>query len=267
MSKTIGIFGLGIVGTAVYNGFLFNGSIDKIYRYDINNKYDKIGETVLNSDIIFICVPTPTIVKRNRYRQDLSFLDKAIDLINLITKEEKDIVIKSTVLPGTTRSYSIKYPEYNFIFNPEFLTARTANQDFLNQKQIILGGHYFTNIEQLYLEEFPNIPVKKVSWEEAELLKYTANVFYATKVGFSNQIYEICNKLGISYNTIKNLFIDNGWVSPMHLDVPGPDGKLGFGGTCFPKDIQAFISCGEWLGFDMDMFKSVNSFNRKIRGE
>ena len=262
----IGIFGMGIVGTAVYNGFMFNGA-HTFSRYDINNKYDNIEDTVNRSEIIFVCVPTPTINEWNWYKQDLSFLDKAIDSINSIAKIEKTIVIKSTILPGTTREYAKNYPTNNFIFNPEFLTARTANEDFINQDQIVLGGEEFDDVIELYKESFPNTPIKTVSWEEAELLKYTCNVFYATKVAFANQIYDACKKLNVSYDTIKKLFINNGWVNPMHLDVPGPDGLLGFGGACLPKDLQAFITWGENHGMNMDMFADINYLNERIRKE
>ena len=244
----IGIFGIGVVGTAVYNGFIDK---NKIFRYDTNLRYDNIRETVSNSEIIFVCVPTPSNNNKyqNRIQQDLSYVNNAVDLINTFSiTDRKTIVIKSTITPGTTRRYALRYPRHNFVFNPEFLTARTANEDFLKQVQIILGGDELDKVEQLYKETFPETLIRKISWEEAELFKYTCNVFGAVKVTYANQIYKACNKLNISYDVIKNLFIDNGWVNPMHLDVPGPDSLLGFGGACFPKDIQAFIAWGEDQG-------------------
>lgn len=259
---------MGVVGNAVYNGFLSKGN--KIFRYDTNLRYDNIREVVSNSEIIFVCVPTPSNNKKlqNRIQQDLSYLDNAVDLINTFSISKiKTIVIKSTIVPGTTRKYSKRYPRHNFIFNPEFLTARTANEDFIKQVQIILGGNDLDTVEQLYRETFPLTLIKKLSWEEAELFKYTCNVFYATKVAYANQIYKACEKLNISYDTIKKLFIDNGWVNSMHLDVPGPDGLLGFGGSCFPKDLQAFIAWGEDNEMDMSTFIEVNTFNEKLRKE
>jgi nucleotide sugar dehydrogenase len=270
MTKNIGIFGMGVVGSAVYNGLIYNGSINKnnVYRYDINHKYDRIEDVVFHSSIIFVCVPTPTIkIDKDKFKQDLSYVDNAIESINLISKTKKTIVIKSTILPGTTRSYSIKYPLHNFIFNPEFLTARKANEDFINQVQIILGGNELNDIEKLYKKILPNTPIRKVSWETAELLKYTCNVFYSIKVAYANQIYNSSKKLNIPYDNVKELFINNGWTNSMHLDVPGPDKKLGFGGACLPKDLQAFISWGENQGMNMNMFLEVNSFNDEVRGE
>ena len=267
MKKPIGIFGLGIVGNVVYNGFIKDYHM--IYRYDINNKYDKIEIVVNNSDIIFVCVPTPSNnnLTKHRVQQDLSYLDIAIESINKIADNEKTIIIKSTVLPGTTRLYSLQYPFHKFVFNPEFLTARTANEDFINQDQIILGGIELDDAYHLYRNSFKETLIKKVTWEEAELLKYTCNVFYATKVYYANLIYNACNKLNISYETIRQMFIDNGWVNPMHLNVPGPDGKLGFGGACLPKDLQAFISWCDDRGLDSSALKDINELNEKIRKE
>lgn len=261
----IGIFGLGVVGTAVFNGFVRNNTV---YRFDINNQYNTAEETVQNSDIIFVCVPTPNIViTRNRKEQDLSYVTKAIETIEEYSTTKKIIVIKSTVLPGTTRAFSRRFQVDNFIFNPEFLTARTANEDFLNQKQIVLGGEKLDEVEQLYKDSFPNTKIEKVSWETAELLKYTCNTFYATKVAFVNQIYNVCSELGISYETIKELFIANGWVSPMHLEVPGHDGKRQFGGACLPKDTIAFVRWAEERGISMPVLRGALHMNKLLREE
>lgn len=257
----IGIFGLGVVGTAVYNGLVKK---NLVYRYDINGKYYDPEMVSRSSDIIFVCVPTPTI----KGKQDLSYVKKAVETIEEYSaNQRKTIVIKSTVLPGTTRSFATRFVYDTFIFNPEFLTARTANEDFLNQKQIILGGEKLDEVELLYKDSFPNIPIKRVSWETAEILKYTCNTFYATKVAFANTIYNACCKLDVDYNTVKELFIANGWVAPTHLDVPGPDGATGYGGACLPKDTKAFISWGEEHGLVMSVLRGAEQLNSKVKDE
>lgn len=250
----IGIFGMGIVGTAVYNGFKDKHTVR---RYDINGQYEDVKTTVDSSDIIFICVPTPTI----NGKQDLSYVAAALDTINDSSSTGKTIVIKSTVLPGITRGFALRYKADTFIFNPEFLTARTANEDFVNQKQIVLGGEAYSSVFHLYKETFPDVPIRMVSWETAELLKYTCNTFYATKVAFANTIYNACQEVSVEYSKVKELFIANGWVAATHLDVPGPDGNFNYGGACLPKDTQAFIQWGEEHGLIMSVLRGAEWSN------
>jgi len=255
----IGIFGYGVVGQAVFCGFYVNNKI-KIY-----DKYKKglhsAKDVVDKSEIIFICVPTETINET----QDLSNVEECVREIDSLTKNRKVIVIKSTILPGTTRNISNLYPDHGFIFNPEFLTERTSNEDFKNQKQVVLGckesSQSVDKVKKLYKESLPDIPIEIVSWEIAELLKYTCNTFYSTKITFANQIYMVCKKLNIDYEVIKRLFIANGWVSPTHLDVPGHDKKCGYGGKCFPKDIKAFVVWGEENHIDLSLLKEVDIIN------
>lgn len=251
----IGIFGMGTVGTAVYNGFKDKHTI---FRYDINGQYEDAKTTVESSDVIFICVPTPTADGK----QDISCVTNVIETINELSTTGKEIIIKSTVLPGTTRGFAQLFKADTFIFNPEFLTARTANEDFINQKQIVLGGEAYSLVFQLYKETFPGVSIQTVSWETAELLKYTCNTFYATKVAFANTIYNACQEVGVEYNKVKELFIANGWVAPTHLDVPGPDGNTGYNGACLPKDTQAFVRWGEDHQLIMSVLRGAEWLNR-----
>ena len=141
----------------------------------------------------------------------------------------------------TLQIFQKKYNNLKFIHNPEFLSSKTAFKDFKNQKQIILGRtniHNIQSVTNFYRIHFPDSKITIVDSKESELTKLAANSFYAVKIQFFNEIYLACKSLGINYNIIKKSIVDNGWVNPMHTEVPGSDGKLSFGGMCLPKDIE-----------------------------
>jgi len=152
------------------------------------------------------------------------------------------VVIKSTTQPNTCLNLSHLY-NLNIVHNPEFLTARTSEKDFAEQKHIVLG--YTENIDQLdglselYKKNFPNSKISTCTSTESELMKIFANSFYAVKVQFFNEMYDLCGKMDSDYKKVKDLILKNGWVNEMHTTVPGPDGQLSYGGACFPKDTQA----------------------------
>jgi len=264
MIETIGVIGCGVVGSAVVNGFRLHLPV---YIYDKYKKgYNTLEFTVNKSDVLFICVPTLTVDNK----QDLSDIYNSIEDIDGVATDRKLIVIKSTVVPGTTRKLAEKYPQHEFVFNPEFLTARTAAHDFMHQKQIILGFNGTPNIDitplyLLYNDIFNDTPIIITTWATAELVKYMCNCMYAIKITAANQIYNAAKHLGVDYNAVKNICVDNGWMSSMHLDVPGHDGKLGYGGHCFPKDMRAFASWGKENGVDLSLFDKADEINNNIR--
>ena len=128
--------------------------------------------------------------------------------------------------------------------NPEFLSARTANEDFHNQSHIIIAYTPESKskiffIKDFYSENFPNSVISVTDVVTANLTKLACNSFYSVKIQFFTEIYLLCEKLDISYNEVKNLMILNNWINPMHMNIPGPDNKISFGEACFPKDISA----------------------------
>lgn len=261
----ISIFGSGFVGKAIYNGFSPNFRI-KIYD-KFKTGYNSLEETINFSRYIFVCVPTPM---NDDGSQDLSAMEDAISTINNIAKEKKIIILKSTILPGTTRKFANIYFRHNFVFNPEFLTERNADFDFINQSRIVLGGKssnddVLLDLEGLYRLRFPHTPIHKCLFEEAEFVKYACNCYFANKVSFMNEIYEICEKMGLEYNSVKKVFLGDFRIANSHTDVPGPDGDFGFGGKCFVKDLNAFIVWGKSLGLDMTMFDATKIVNKRVR--
>lgn len=227
--------GNGFVGSALNRSFSIKGLNIKIY-----DKFQNLGslEDMLNFDYIFFCLPTP-------YSPNLGYDLSAIEE-NLLFLSKNNyqgtIIVKSTVLPGTCKYLSNKY-SINIIHNPEFLTERTAFEDFHNQKHIVLGfsDKIDQNIINLYQKYYPDTQISICTSDESESMKIFCNTFYAIKVQIFNEFYLLCNKLNIDFNNVKNLMLKNGWINPMHTTVPGPDGSLSYGGHCFPKDTSALL--------------------------
>ena len=172
---------------------------------------------------------------------DLSIISNTIKSIK-DTDPEKIVVIKSTVVPGTVQKLIDSYDE-NIIFNPEFLTEANAANDFEMQDRIILGGYgeALRKCEEFFKHYFQNSKIILCSPTEAELVKYVTNTFLTTKVAYANEIYNICKSLEVDFNNLSTIFTLDKRLGESHWSVPGPDGKYGYGGSCFPKDINALI--------------------------
>ena len=267
----IGIIGRGFVGSAVQHGFSPNVGCDaevRVYDKDPTKSLNSIDETVNFSDFVFISVPTPT--KKNG-NIDLTILESVINDISNVSKNNDTIfLIRSTIIPGTTRSLQLKFPNLKLVFNPEFLTERSANFDFINQSRYIFGGDK-KNTEktaELFKWRFGKaISVLETDYESAELIKYMANTFFATKISFLNDMKLLSDKCNANWDDVIDGFVQDGRIGHSHLNVPGWDGKYGFGGSCFPKDIQAIIAFGDSLGLDMTVLKGAWETNLKVRPE
>jgi len=259
----IGIIGFGFVGSAISHGFALQADIKIHDKY--SNFYDSLDETVNKSDFIFLCLPTPM---NSDGSQDLSNLTEALNEINGVAFSQKIIVIKSTVVPGTTRSLAKKYPNHTFIFNPEFLTERSAKLDFINTARIILGGDdegALKKLEQFYRLRFPHTPLFKTTWEGAEVVKYMANIFFSVKISFLNEMFDVAKSIGVPYDELRNMWLADFRIGNSHTDIPGFDGYRGYGGKCFPKDINAFIKWAEQWKLNTDMARAAEKVNQRVR--
>ena len=266
----VGILGNGFVGQAIGNAFALTNSVF-IYDKDETRRANTLRETIDNSDIVFVCVPTPMKVSKNN-KIDLSIVQSLFeDIKNLNTDlKNKIFVIKSTVTPGTTMSLESKYKKMSICFNPEFLTERSANLDFINAPRIVIGSSNIdtlTRLESFYKQRFPYKNIIKTDSTTSEFIKYVCNCFFATKVTFMNEMYEMSTKLGLDWDKIREGLITDGRVGNSHLDVPGHDGDPGFGGKCFPKDINAIINYYEECNLDPILLKAVWEKNVKIRNK
>ena len=268
MITTIGIIGQGFVGSAVYNGMkeYFN-----ILTYDIDplkfSNTQSLQEIITQSNICFICVPTP--MKKDG-RCDKSILIKLlnqIDTICSIVNKQIILVIKSTIPPGTTQYLNNQFEKLHIVFNPQFLTQANANDDFKNQNRIIIGGDrpYSTQVKNIYSIAFPGIPIIKTSSTIAQLVKYITNTFLAMKVSFSNQIYQLCQQINQDYDKVIEYATYDERLGKTHWTVPGTDGDLGYGGHCFPKDIAALKNLMDNLNLDTTILTAVIKKNDLVR--
>lgn len=260
----IGVIGAGFVGSALVSGFSLHANI-KIHDKHLPGM-DSMEE-VANQEFIFVCVPTPM---RSDGTQNLDVLAEALgEFFQAKPASYHPIVtIKSTVMPGTTRKMARMFDYPYFAMNPEFLTERSARLDFINASRIILGGpdHCTDPLWQLYRLRFPVTPIFQTTWEGAELVKYMANAFFATKVSFLNEFYDICQHLGLDYNGIRNMWLADGRIGNSHTDIPGHDGDRGFGGKCFPKDLAAICHWAQnSLGRPLEVCEAAQSVNKKVR--
>ncbi len=274
ISKTIGIVGNGFVGSAVRYGFSPNVGVDaevKVYDKDPNKSTHSLRD-VVDSDIIFLSVPTPS---NSDGSMNVDIVDSVLGDISKYADlfEVGTILLRSTVTPGTTRKLQEKYPNLTIVFNPEFLTERSANFDFINQSRFILGGegheHDGVNeVSELFRERFGHsLSIIETNYETAELIKYMTNTFFATKISFLNDMKLLADKCGVIWEDAVEGFVRDGRVGHSHLNVPGHDGKYGFGGSCFPKDIQALINFGQSNDVDMNVLKGAWETNLKVRPE
>jgi len=274
INKKIGIIGNGFVGSAVRYGFSPNVGVDvEVKIYDKNpNKSTHSFRDAVDSDIIFLSVPTPS---NSDGSMNIDIVDDVLKDINEHAQlfEVGIILLRSTVTPGTTRKLKEKYPNLTIVFNPEFLTERSANFDFINQSRFILGGEGHdhdgvTQAAELFRDRFGHsVSIIETNYETAEFIKYMTNTFFATKISFLNDMKLLADKCGVIWEDAVEGFVRDGRIGHSHLNVPGHDGRYGFGGSCFPKDIQALISYGESVGVDMRVLKAAWKTNLKVRPE
>ena len=203
IEQRIGVVGNGFVGKAVKFGFSPAVGCDaevRVYDKDPNKSTHTLEETVNESDFIFLSVPTPAN-KDGSINTDI--LSSAIQDIDDVSTRDNYIVIRSTVTPGTTRRLQQEYHQLNLLFNPEFLTERSANFDFINQSRFIIGsGDSMSsasgaeNFGELLKARFGEcIAIMDCTYETAEMIKYMSNCFFATKVSFLNEMYQIAEKI------------------------------------------------------------------------
>jgi len=259
----IGIIGNGFVGGAVRNGF---STVYNTFTYDTNTEKSThtIEDIINNCKFVFLCLPTPT---KENGEIDLSYICDAFESIKKYDTSNNIFIIKSTTIPGTCDLLS---EQFNIIIvsNPEFLTERYANQEFLNARSIIIGSNS-TNISEqiknIYLPLNKNTNFILTDTKTAEMIKYTTNCFFASKIILMNEFYNICKAADIDFNTVKQGILSDSRIFPMHMDVPGHDGKYGYGGKCFPKDISALTSYAKKLNVQVEVLSSVIQANKRLR--
>jgi len=238
MKDKIGIIGQGFVGTAVKEGLKDFFTIETYDKYK-ESTCNSIKELCQRTQIVFVCLPTPM---SKDGACDISLVRNTI--LEIDEHANNHIaVIKSTVPPGTTKQLNSECNSVKVVFNPEFLTEANYIDDFKNQNRIIVGGPRpaSTIVKNLFKKAFYNTPIIKTGSNTAEMVKYFLNCFLATKVSFANELKSVCDAADIDYDKVVEYALYDKRVGKTHFATPGPDGKRGFGGSCFPKDINAMM--------------------------
>jgi UDPglucose 6-dehydrogenase len=260
MNYQIGIIGYGIVGQAVEYGF--RG--EDIHIYDKFKDYLSLPEVCAKSEFIFVSVPTP--IMENESGIDLSIVEEVVgEIAKEVEGTDKIVILKSTIVPGTTAALQKKYPKVNFCFNPEFLTEANFLEDFVKSDRCVVGSSNdltSRRVISLYKKHFPHMPMFQTDPTTAEMVKYMANCYLASKVIFANEMFDICEKLGIKYEEVKKLVVADHRIFDSHLDITT---ARGFGGKCFPKDLLALRAMAKEKGVDTSILDAVWKKNTSIR--
>ena len=266
MKNNIGIIGNGFVGGAIASGFGLHSKI-RIYDKDPNKTTHSMSEVINLSDFVFVSVPTPMNKEKNGV-MDTQIINSVFDeVVDKNERRDNIFIVKSTVIPGTMEGLIERYPQLNIVHSPEFLTERSARLDFINASRIVLGGkpELTERVKKLFRERFPFVKIIQTDVGTAQFIKYMANCFFATKVSFMNEMKQAASGLNVNWEQVMDGFVSDGRIGNSHLDVPGHDGSLGFGGKCFPKDLNAFINLFESIGIDPTVMKAVWDKNLEVR--
>jgi len=261
MNYKIGIVGNGFVGNAIYQNI--KDKFDtRVYDKVDSRRLDEMNE-ILDCDYIFVCLPTP--MKENA-ECDLSIIK---EFFYSIPQDSQSIfIVKSTVPIGTTLGISQDRKDLKIVHSPEFLTAKNSVIDFINPDRNIIGGPKDISRKVGYLYDLifnRKVPTIFTTSNESETIKYFANSFLATKVIFFNLAYELSQKMAMDYETISEGVCSDNRIGYSHSKVPGPDEEFGFGGACFPKDLNALIYTLEEKGINSGIFKEIWNHNVSIR--
>lgn len=263
--KTVGVMGLGMVGGAMFSYFRKSRAFvpgETLFGFDpMKEGYADLAP-LQAADVVFVAVPTPYLTGEDgKIGFDLSYVRQAVSSL----EGSKVVVIKSTVLPGATDQLQSEFPQHKFLFNPEFLTEISADQD-MNYPDRQLIGHtkQSYNVATDVMHLLPMAPFERIMpAKEAEMVKYFGNTWFSTKVVFANQMYDMCQAVGVDYDVVKESAAADKRIGRSHLEV-FHKGYRGYGGKCLPKDTRALIELGDKLGIEMALLKRVEELNNAL---
>ena len=272
----IGIIGYGFVGKAMHKTFEHNSE-----AFIVDPKYYNLtiqDYAASKPEVIFICLPAPT---RDDGSVDASLMTDAMWQLSGI-KYEGIVVVKSTLPPDTvqtlystfTHDNQLSFNLLRYIYSPEFLRETSWEKDAISPDRIILAGDYFDCKKvEVWYKNHSHVPRHAkfifADYKEAALIKYAANSFLATKVVFMNQLHQLYTDMygqpphPTDWDSFTDMLCADLRIGNSHMQVPGPDGKYGYGGTCFPKDVKAMN------GFDkhnrLTLLKEAEEANTQLR--
>jgi UDPglucose 6-dehydrogenase len=288
--KSIAVIGQGFVGgsltTGMSHAFAIHAcDIGGVFKPGATTKSQNtkflVKQTEEDSEftnVYFVCLPTPMYEDGEA---DLRIVENALRELSETISRESIAVVKSTIPPGSTERWNelFKDSKLTIVFNPEFLTEANALDDFKNQNRIVVGGPrpYSGQVKQVFQTAFPKVPIIKTSSTNAEMIKYVTNCFLATKVSFANEMAQIVEALdadgmNIDYDKVIEYARYDKRLGDSHWSVPGPvathDGRYvrGFGGHCFPKDLNALKFVANKLGVETTVLDGVWEKNLEVRG-
>lgn len=268
------IIGNGFVGSAFIH-LLKTNNIPYQY-YDTNpdkSQFNSLSDMITHSEqknnhsYYIICVPTPSLPNGDC---DISIISQVIHHINTFSSKNSTIIIKSTVKPGTCSKFQ-EYSKNPIVFCPEFLKENSAQKDMYNSKFILFGtadGIEDNTLCQKFREIFKHnthLEIITLKYEYPELFKYTLNTYLALKITYFNEIYNICEKLNIEYDQLKQLFHLDPRIGSYGITVPGLDGKFSFGGSCLPKESRAMSFLQKELELSNDLLQTMISRSNILR--
>jgi len=293
-STSVAVIGQGFVGGSLTTVLNERGIV--VYTYDKSGKQARGGqhprlshglsypaesvrelvttcESLVDfSRVYFVCLPTPM---HEDGGADLSIVQSILEQLADVPGD-RIAVVKSTVPPGSTDMWNKQFSKdgLHTVFNPEFLTEANALDDMRNQNRIVLGGPrpWINTVKQVFQTAFPKVPIVKTSSTNAELTKYVTNCFLAMKVSFANEMYQVCQALdakgfNADYDRVIECATLDTRLGSSHWNVPGPDGHLGYGGSCFCKDVNALMFVSRQLGVKSTMLKAAWEKNLEVRPE
>jgi len=290
--SNIGIVGQGFVGTSVARKMR---EVAVLHAYDLAKGWSLWTSGSMSVDsvtdpdprwaekmirrtdgIVFVCLPTPM---KPDGSVDISIVSEALRQLNQaagMAGKSVKVLVKSTVPPGTVRYFNEYLENIKVVFNPEFLREATATEDYASQKHVILGGEFNPRIHSLFRLAFPAAEIHWTDSTTAEMVKYLGNCYLAVKVSFANEMAQISEAVGVDWGQLVHLAVRNDpRLGESHWQVPGPmladDGsgrKLkGFGGSCFPKDLNGMMSFAWAHKIDPKVMHAAWEKNLEVRPE
>jgi UDPglucose 6-dehydrogenase len=282
MFRSVNVIGYGYVGGAV--GYVCERNQVPFNVCDTQEKTGgfsffttDVEQLVLHSEkeneanFYFIAVPTPS---KEDGSCNTDIIDGILSKLNSVTTKKTYVIIKSTMVPGTCRSFQERYERLCIVSSPEFLREATFQQDMYEAEFVLVGllnekkDAEFTDVENMFRTLYSHnkeLVVYKKSYEECELFKYTLNVHLAVKVWYFNEIYEICDKLGVPYEKLKSMLSLDKRIGDYGTHVPGPDGKFGYGLSCLPKETRGMATLQGKLRLDNAVLQHIIERNDYFR--
>ena len=252
----IGIIGVGMVGGSLRNYFQKKDNYE-VFLYDKGQNLGSINE-INKADFIYVCVPTP-------YKKDIGCDMSIVEEVIGYLHGSKIIIIKSTIEPGTTSRLQKKFLKHKILFNPEFLTEMTADQDMsYPDRQIVGYTKQSYGVAKEILLQLPLAPFERIMpATSAEMIKYAGNCWFATKVAFANQLYDLCQKVKTDYKNVLEGMSADKRIGRTHLKI-FHKGYRGFGGACLPKDSKALIELAKKKDVNLSILSEVDRYNDEL---